>query len=84
MDVRFETLEYESLDKKVKRLGHLASTVTTKPDLVAAKKIRNLLVHFKPGRDGEGAVKDGICDKSNRLHRRMKGRQIALVALYST
>lgn len=49
---KFEKLQFDSLDKKVARLGGLAPAAS-KPNLETAKKVRNLLVHFKPGRDGE-------------------------------
>jgi hypothetical protein len=48
----FEKLQFASLDKKVALLSGL-EPVATKPNLETAKKVRNLLVHFKPGRDGE-------------------------------
>lgn len=49
---KFEKLQFDSLDKKVAHLSDFGATAT-KPNLGTAKKVRNLLVHFKPGRDGE-------------------------------
>src|ERR1700733_6305799 len=49
---KFKKLQSDSLDKKVAPLSDLAPAVT-KPNLGTAKNVRNLLVHFKPGRDGE-------------------------------
>lgn len=49
---KFEKLQFKPLDTKVALLTECASAVT-KPTLETAKKVRNLLVHFKPGRDGE-------------------------------
>ncbi len=44
---KFKKLQFASLDKKLMFLSDLAAAVT-KPNLGTAKKVHNLLVHFKP------------------------------------
>ena len=49
----FKRLQYDCLDKKIGLLHEAASVMSEKPNVTDAKQVRNLFVHFTPGRDGE-------------------------------
>jgi hypothetical protein len=57
MEFVFEKLQYIGLDKKIEVLQEAASASSKKPNLTDAKKMRNLFVHFTPGRENEAFEK---------------------------
>ncbi len=48
----FAKKQFRPLDEKIAYLGDLASGAAPELNVGSAKSVRNLLVHFKPGRDG--------------------------------
>ncbi len=77
-----EKLRHCSLDKKVEVLQEKAiSSAITKPNYMDAKKLRNLFVHFTPGRDCEAFEKLSLViveDAANELSRWMTEMESAL------
>jgi len=53
----FERLQHECLDRKIEILREAAMAEMAKPNVAEARKVRNLLVHFTPGREGEAFEK---------------------------
>ena len=77
----FKRLQYDCLDKKIGILQEAASAVPEKPNYTDAKRVRNLFVHFTPGRDEE-AFKDlslGVVENAaDELNRWMTEMESAL------
>jgi hypothetical protein len=53
----FERLKFKGIDKKIGILHKAAATASGKPKIKSAKGVRNLFVHFTPGRDHEAFEK---------------------------
>jgi hypothetical protein len=49
----FKRLQWDCLDKKIEFLNDASSAGVAKPKINDAKSVRNLFVHFTPGRDSE-------------------------------
>lgn len=52
-EAKFEKFERKSLEKKLNFLRSSVKSGAKVPDVASAKDLRDLIVHFKPGRDAE-------------------------------